>query len=128
MTGVKSPLAALAADALLTRPARSRMTGHHRSEAVNNRGTSHSKCTCAYAGRHPSFDVGGVRDWLEDGVNGLLIRKGDTVGLAGAIEQLLRDRALRARLGSAARDRVTQRFGRTHNAARLLASYRELLN
>ena len=28
----------------------------------------------------------------------------------------------------AARDRVTQRFGRTHNAARLLASYRELLN
>ena len=51
--------------------------------------------------------------------------------LAGAIKQLLRDQALWARLGGArraARDRVTQRFGRTHNAARLLASYRELLN
>jgi len=34
---VKSPLAALAADALLTHPARSRMTGHYRSEAVKNR-------------------------------------------------------------------------------------------
>ena len=75
-----------------------------------------------------AFDVGGVRDWLEDGVNGLLVRKGDTVGLAGAIEQLLRDRALRARLGSAARDRVTQRYGRKQNAGRLLASYRELVN
>ena len=48
-----------------------------------------------------AFDVGGVRDGSKNGVNGLLVRRGDTVGLAGAIEQLLRDQALRARLGGA---------------------------
>jgi len=48
-----------------------------------------------------AFDVGGVRDGLKNGVNGLLVRRGDTVGLAGAIEQRLRDQALRARLGGA---------------------------
>ena len=44
--------------------------------------------------RHP--------DIVEDGVNGLLVPAGDSAALAAAIEQILDDDALAARLGAAA--------------------------
>jgi len=67
-----------------------------------------------------AFDVGGVRDGLKNGVNGLLVRRGDTVGLAGAIEQLLRDQALRARLaarGSRSRHATVRSHAQRRTAA-----------
>jgi glycosyltransferase involved in cell wall biosynthesis len=75
-----------------------------------------------------AFDIGGVREWLVDGVNGLLAQRGDTAALAAAIQHVLTNSELRARLGSAARDYVAQRFSRKLQVTRLVASYRELLN
>lgn len=46
-------------------------------------------------------DIGGAR--LADGVNALLVPPGDAVALAGAIERLRTDSALRARIGAAGR-------------------------
>lgn len=46
-------------------------------------------------------DLGAFRELLTDGENALLVPYGDTNALAGAIECLLRDRELRARLAAA---------------------------
>jgi glycosyltransferase involved in cell wall biosynthesis len=51
-----------------------------------------------------AFDVGGIRAWLEDGVNGYLIEpSGGAAAFGGAIAALLRDDALRGRLAAGAR-------------------------
>jgi glycosyltransferase involved in cell wall biosynthesis len=55
------------------------------------------------------FAVGGIPDWLEDEVTGLLVPEADTGAMAAAIDRLLGDQALRTRLGQAAAQRV-----RTH--------------
>jgi glycosyltransferase involved in cell wall biosynthesis len=82
----------------------------------------------AYGKPVVAFDVGGVRDWLVHGVNGLLVPRGDTAGLATAITELLTSSELRAQLGAAARDYVTERFSRKLHMNRLVACCRELLN
>jgi len=51
-----------------------------------------------------AFDVGGIRAWLEDGVNGRLVDpSGGAAAFGGAIAALLRDDALRGRLAAGAR-------------------------
>lgn len=57
------------------------------------------------------FDVGGIPDWLEDGVTGLLAPEQDIKALAEAIERLLTDTDLAAELGRNAYRRVGERFG-----------------
>lgn len=47
--------------------------------------------------------VGGVVDYMKDGVNGVLVAPKDPVALAAAMERLLKAPALRARLGRRAR-------------------------
>jgi glycosyltransferase involved in cell wall biosynthesis len=50
-----------------------------------------------------AFDVGGIREWLHDGVNGRLVReRGDVAALASALGELLRDPAELDRLGAGA--------------------------
>jgi glycosyltransferase involved in cell wall biosynthesis len=49
-------------------------------------------------------DVGGNPEIVRDGESGLLFRKGDAVGLAGAITRLAQDPALRARLARQGRE------------------------
>ncbi len=56
------------------------------------------------------FAVGGIADWLEDEVTGLLVQEADTVAMAAAIGRLLGDAALRLRLGEAAVQRVRERY------------------
>ncbi|MEV4626831.1 glycosyltransferase [Micromonospora sp. NPDC049523] len=58
--------------------------------------------------------VGGIPELLADG-RGLLVRPGDPVGLANALERLLRDRAYAESIGRAARD-----WSRSHLAADLM--------
>lgn len=70
-----------------------------------------------------AFDAGGIADWLVHGETGLLARHGDVGSLAGCMRVLLRDAALRARLGLAARERQRERFGEETHVARLLGLY-----
>lgn len=48
----------------------------------------------------------GIRQIIDDGVNGLVVPVGDPVGLAGALDRIISDGDLRTALGSAARDSV----------------------
>lgn len=50
-----------------------------------------------------AFDVGGIREWLTDGVNGRLVAAGDTAAMSDAIAALLREPAQRATLAAGAR-------------------------
>jgi glycosyltransferase involved in cell wall biosynthesis len=54
-------------------------------------------------------DVGGVRDWLDDGVNGILVRPGESGDVASALIELLRDPERARRMGWAGR-RTAERF------------------
>lgn len=56
-----------------------------------------------------------LREAIVDGESGLLVSPGNEVGLADALQRLLADSALRARLGAAARTRVADRFRRDTN-------------
>ena len=55
-------------------------------------------------------DVGGISDWLEDGVNGLLVRPADSPALAAKINQLLHDEVLRTRMGKSGQDAVLRHY------------------
>jgi glycosyltransferase involved in cell wall biosynthesis len=57
-----------------------------------------------------AFDVGGVREWLDDGVNGLLAPWMDRAAFAAQVEKLLLDPALARRLGAQGRALAAGRF------------------
>ena len=72
--------------------------------------------------------LAGVTDSLvTDGVDGMLVEPGDRAGFARAMSALLRDAALRARIGAAARRTVSARFSLDEVAARYVALYGELM-
>ena len=54
--------------------------------------------------------VGGIPDIIEDGGQGLLVEPRDPAGLAAAVERLLGEPGLAARLGSSARERQHAEF------------------
>lgn len=54
--------------------------------------------------------LGGIRAQLTHGVEGLLVDPADQAAFGGALRRLLRDHALAARLGTAARRRVHRQF------------------
>jgi glycosyltransferase involved in cell wall biosynthesis len=64
--------------------------------------------------------VGGVPELVADGVTGLLVAPGDSLGLADALERLLRHPALRAAMGQAARARAERLFSLERQVDRLL--------
>ncbi len=53
--------------------------------------------------------ISGIPEMIDDGQHGLLV-EGDAASLADAIERLLTDSALHARLARAARERICERF------------------
>jgi glycosyltransferase involved in cell wall biosynthesis len=55
-------------------------------------------------------DTGATRDFVEGGVNGLVVSADDIAATSAAIARLLGDVDLRARLGGAARRRAEERF------------------
>lgn len=71
--------------------------------------------------------AGGNPELVEHGVSGLLVPPRDPVATAAAIETLLADSALSARLGSAARDRVAKGFSTEVRLDRIEALYRRLV-
>jgi glycosyltransferase involved in cell wall biosynthesis len=62
-----------------------------------------------------STPIAGLVEIVEHGTSGLLIPPEDPVALAGEIERLARDRALAARLGENARQRIESRFDADRN-------------
>jgi glycosyltransferase involved in cell wall biosynthesis len=72
-------------------------------------------------------DVPGCREVVEHEVDGLRVPVKDGAALADAIERLVRDPALRTRLGEAARRKAMERFDERIVIARTLDVYRELL-
>jgi colanic acid/amylovoran biosynthesis glycosyltransferase len=72
--------------------------------------------------------VGGLVDLVEDGVTGLLVPPGDIAALRAALERLLADSDLRARLGTAARERATERFSPGAAAAATVVAYADALS
>ena len=71
--------------------------------------------------------VGGLVDAVEDDVTGLLVSPGDTAALRAAVERLLGDAELRARLGAAAREKAQRELSFDVAAERLQAVYEEAL-
>jgi glycosyltransferase involved in cell wall biosynthesis len=72
--------------------------------------------------------VGGLLDAVEHERTGLLVPPGDSAALRAAIERLLADSTLRARLGASARERAGERFSWTAATAATLAAYEAALS
>jgi glycosyltransferase involved in cell wall biosynthesis len=68
--------------------------------------------------------VGGTPELIVDGETGLLVPRRDPAALASALDRLLGDPALAARLGAAGRRRLETHFAPGASLERLLAVYR----
>ena len=75
-----------------------------------------------------STDVGGVADLVTHGETGWLVRAGDPPALAQAIQHLLGDAALRARLAAAGRPAALERHGVDGLIRRVEALYTDLFS
>ncbi|HEX6827565.1 MAG TPA: glycosyltransferase [Burkholderiales bacterium] len=71
--------------------------------------------------------VGGVPDLVGDGETGYVVPPRDPDAFADALERLLRDAALRARLGEAARARALTRFSLVHQVDQMLQIWERVL-
>ncbi len=67
-----------------------------------------------------STPVGSIGEIVQDGDTGRLVPPGDVPALAAAIESLLADPALRARLGASARAAALGRFGEDRMVERMI--------
>jgi glycosyltransferase involved in cell wall biosynthesis len=78
------------------------------ASAISTRYTSPLKLFEYMAAGRPivSSDLPSIREILRDNVNALLVAPGDPMALASAIDRLLRDPALAARLARTALDEV----------------------
>lgn len=65
-------------------------------------------------------DVGGVSELVQDGCTGLVVPPGDPVAVAAALEGLLKDSRLAARMGQAARKRAELLFSAKYQVDSLL--------
>jgi glycosyltransferase involved in cell wall biosynthesis len=72
-------------------------------------------------------DVPGVRDFVRNGVEGLIVPPGDPAALTDALLHLARDADLRERMGEAARLRLLQSHTQAHLREALRAAYQSLL-
>lgn len=67
--------------------------------------------------------VGGIPEVLEDGVTGVLVPAGKSVALADAISELVKDKGLRARLGTALHTKILNEFSAQTMAEETLSLY-----
>jgi glycosyltransferase involved in cell wall biosynthesis len=72
-------------------------------------------------------ETGGIGDVIENGVNGILVKPGDSEALAGAISRMAAAPNERAAIGQAARTRAERDFAMTTMAARTVELYRSCL-
>jgi glycosyltransferase involved in cell wall biosynthesis len=74
-----------------------------------------------------STRVGATPEMIRDGGNGLLVDPGDRDSLAAALEKLAGDRALRIRVGEAARASACETFDIDSVVARIEGAYRSIV-
>jgi trehalose synthase len=73
-------------------------------------------------------DVGGIRDQIDDGIQGLLVDPRDLTAFGLAVQASLADPERAARMGAAARQRVEMRYLPTHYLAAYLQVFNGLLD
>ena len=73
-----------------------------------------------------AYDVGGIREWLEDGKTGVMVPPGNTLALAAAINVLWRDPKMAAQLGARGRQAAARRFDRESLMQALLVLYKSV--
>lgn len=56
------------------------------------------------------FDVGGITEWLKNGVNGIAVKAGDTIAFASAIDKLLANPEMARSYGESGRRLVTDQY------------------
>lgn len=71
-------------------------------------------------------DVGGLPEVVRDGETGLIVPRNDPGAAAAALERLVLDPGLRARLGAAGRAHVTATYDFERNLDQMLALYAEM--
>jgi glycosyltransferase involved in cell wall biosynthesis len=67
--------------------------------------------------------VGGIPELITNGRSGFLVERSDTAAMSERILTLLADPALRARMGQAGRETVSDKFDLRKNVAELITSY-----
>lgn len=72
-------------------------------------------------------DVGGVRQWLKDGVNGILVPPKDSSALAHAVGRLISSPDLLSRMGEAGLATIRKGFLPGQHVARMVQIYEEAL-
>jgi glycosyltransferase involved in cell wall biosynthesis len=72
--------------------------------------------------------VGGMKEIIQDKVNGLLVPSGDSKMLAEAVFRLYQDRGMAAKLANNAYEMVTGNFSIQHTGSQLLDLYQSILN
>lgn len=73
-------------------------------------------------------NIGGLPEVVEHGVTGFIVPPREPVTTADAIEKLILDSGLRARMGSAARRRVENLFNWNHNVSQMIGIYKSVLH
>jgi glycosyltransferase involved in cell wall biosynthesis len=70
---------------------------------------------------------GGVPEYVEDGVSGLLVERAEHALIAGAMARVLGEAGLSARLGAGTRERIASRLTADHMVDRTVEIYRGLI-
>ncbi len=74
------------------------------------------------------FKVGGIPDMIQDGVNGFLVEKGDSIKLAQKINELLNHSDLQNQMQTHARQIAVQNFNQELQVKRHVELYREIIS
>jgi glycosyltransferase involved in cell wall biosynthesis len=79
----------------------------------------------AFAAGRPvvASDTGGIGDWLDDGVSGLMVPAGDAGALARALNELLEDPERQAAMGAAGCAATAARFTVAHHVEAIIEAY-----
>lgn len=72
-------------------------------------------------------DVGGIPEMIDQDIEGLLIAPGDVPSLITALERLLRDVALRKKMGLAAQTKITRCYASNHVLEQIEGIYFEVM-
>jgi glycosyltransferase involved in cell wall biosynthesis len=71
--------------------------------------------------------IGGITEWLVDGVTGVAVPPGDARAFGAAFADLLQDEGKRTRMGSAARQRTQDEFSLAEHVRRLSGVYEAVM-